>query len=135
MTLAVEERATPFEIIRTWAPRVIAAALFLFVGSIKFRARSPWVQIFQQIGFGEWFRYFTGVLQISGALLVLIPRTFPIGILILACTMAGAMAAWIFLLGAPFNAMIPGVLLLGLLFVGGERLIDTVAAVYDRRRS
>jgi putative oxidoreductase len=124
MKLLLEERTAPFDIIRTWAPRLIAAALFLFVGSNKFADRSPWIQIFQQIGFGQWFRYFTGVLQVGGALLVLIPRTFPVGILILACTMAGAMAAWIFFLGAPFNAMIPGALLLGLLFVGGERLID-----------
>src|SRR5437867_13393265 len=121
MKLILEERTTPLDIIGKWIPRLMAAAFFLLVGSNKFAARSPWVQIFEQIGFGQWFRYFTGVLQIGGALLVLIPRTFPIGILMLACTMAGAVAAWIFFLGAPFNAMIPGALLLGLLFVGGER--------------
>jgi hypothetical protein len=45
--------------------------------------------------------------------------------------MAGAMAAWIFVLGAPFNAIIPGVLLLCLLFAGGESLMDLFSS---RRR-
>jgi hypothetical protein len=61
---------------------------------------------------------------------VLIPRTFAFGILILGCTMAGAVAAWIFFLGEPFFAFIPGALLLGLMFVGGEEIIELV----DRKR-
>src|SRR2546430_2861644 len=35
---------------------------------------SEWVRIFDRIGLGQWFRYFTGALQVTGALLVLIPR-------------------------------------------------------------
>ncbi len=132
MRLLLEEPRSPLDILRTWGPRLIVAALFFFVGKAKFAAHSQWVQIFTQIGFGQWFRYFTGTLQVLGALLVLIPRTFAVGILILACTMAGAMASWVFFLGAPFNAMIPGALLLGLLFVGGEGLVDLYSSF--RRR-
>jgi hypothetical protein len=58
----------------------------------------------------------------------LIPRTFALGIVIVGCTMAGAMASWIFLLGEPLNAFIPGALLLGLVFIGGEELIDFLSA-------
>jgi hypothetical protein len=54
---------------------------------------------------------------------VLIPRTFPVGILVLASTMLGAMAAWIFFLGSPFSALFPGVVLGGLLVVGGGEVI------------
>jgi hypothetical protein len=68
-------------------------------------------------------RFFTGGIQIVGGLLVLIPCTFAFGILILACTMLGAMALWVFLLGAPL-ALIPGALLGGLLAVGGEDLLS-----------
>jgi hypothetical protein len=57
---------------------------------------------------------------------VLLPKTFPFGILLIGCTMAGAMAAWIFFLGQPFTAIIPGGLLIGLLFLGGEDLSDMV---------
>ena len=134
MKLLYEERISGFDIVRRWLPRLGVAIFFLFVGTAKFRVQSSWVRIFEQIGFGEWFRYFTGTLQVLGAVLVLIPRTFVIGILILACTMAGAMAAWIFRLGAPFNAVIPAILLLGLLFVAGEALID-LTEVYRNRSS
>jgi putative oxidoreductase len=129
MKLLIEERITPFDIIRQWAPRLIAATLFLFVGASKFSKHSEWVGIFTKIGFGQWFRYFTGVLQVGGAVFLLIPRTFPIGILMLACTMAGAMASWIFFLGMPLNAIIPGALLLGLVFVGGERVFEFVSSL------
>jgi putative oxidoreductase len=107
---------------QTWLPRIAVAVVFLFVGKAKFGAQSGWVGIFDQLGLGQWFRYLTGALQVGGALLVLIPRTFPIGILILACTMLGAMAAWIFRLGAPFNALIPAAILGGLLITGGQEL-------------
>jgi putative oxidoreductase len=132
--LLLEERATRFDTVRRWLPRAGVAVLFLLVGNAKFSAHSPWIRIFEQIGLGQWFRYFTGILQVTGAVLVLIPRTFVIGILILACTMVGAMASWIFFLGAPFNAIIPGALLLSLLFVGGEALIDLVPRVRHKMR-
>src|SRR5690349_16331167 len=122
MSLLLEKKGTiPVE---TWVIRAGVALLFVFVGQSKFSNRSQWVAIFNQIGFGQWFRYFTGVLQITGGLLTLTPRTFVYGILTLASTMAGAMAAWIVFLGSPVTAIIPGFLLLGLFFVGGEELIE-----------
>jgi putative oxidoreductase len=126
LTLVEEHRGA----LQTWLPRVAVAVVFGFIGQGKFGAHSSWIQIFDRIGFGQWFRYLTGVLQVGGALLVLIPRTFPIGIFILACTMLGAMAAWIFILGAPFNALIPAVILGGLLIAGGE---DTMR-LFSRRK-
>jgi uncharacterized membrane protein YphA (DoxX/SURF4 family) len=120
-----------FDLLKTWLIRIIAAMLYLSVGWSKFSPRSQWVRIFAQIGFGQWFRYVTGILQVGGALMVLIPRLVPVGIVILVCTMVGAMTAWIFILGAPLNAMIPGALAMGLLAVGGEDLVDFV---YRRKR-
>jgi putative oxidoreductase len=76
-----------------------------------------WVKLFDQIG-GTWFRYLTGLLQVTGAVLVLVPRTFLIGIVILACTMAGAVAIWVVWFAAPGTAIIPGVLLVALVIVG-----------------
>src|SRR5437870_11988525 len=111
LKLLLDEPRGPFDVVRKWAPRLAVALLFFLVGTNKFAAHTEWVRIFERIGFGQWFRYFTGVLQAAGALLVLIPRTFPIGILILACTMAGAMAAWIFFLGEPFAFVFPAALL------------------------
>jgi hypothetical protein len=100
-----------------WFPRLVIATVFLLIGRSKFAAQSVYVQIFEQIGFGVWFRYLTGAMQMAGALLVLIPRTFGIGILMIASTMVGAMIAWIFFLGSPGTAVIPGVLLAALVGV------------------
>jgi putative oxidoreductase len=126
MRLLLEERRSVMDVAGTWLPRIVVGMLFIFVGKSKFAEHSEWVAIFAKIGFGQWFRYFTGVLQVVGGVLVLIPKTFVFGILLIGCTMAGAMVAWIFFLGQPFTAIIPGTLLIGLLFVGGEELSDMV---------
>ena len=55
--------------------------------------------------------------------MVLVPRTFLLGIMMLAVTMLGAMIAWVFLLGAPFNAVFPGALLIGLIVIAAEDLV------------
>jgi len=120
--------ALPLE---SWLIRAGTALLFIYVGQSKFATRSEWIGIFNQIGLGQWFRYFTGTLQVVGGLLTLIPRTFVYGIAILASTMAGAMAAWTFFLGSPVNAIIPGGLLLGLFFVGGEELIELASKMRE----
>lgn len=116
------------EVLRRWLLRAIVGVVFIFIGKSKFDAHSDWIGIFQRIGVGQWLRYFTGVFQVGGGLLVLIPRTFAIGIAMLAFTMAGAMAAWVFFLGAPFNALIPGAILGGLFAIGGDELIELVSA-------
>jgi hypothetical protein len=110
--------------LRRWLPRLAVAGFFFFVGKSKFGAQSGWIKTFEQIGFGQWFRYVTGSIQIVGAIAVLVPRIFLLGIAMLACTMLGAMAAWVFLLGAPFNAVFPGALLAGLILVAAEDLVN-----------
>src|SRR5215471_6069039 len=94
---AEKKEAIPIE---TWLIRAGVALLFILVGQSKFATRSQWVAIFDQIGFGQWFRYLTGTLQVAGGLIMLIPRTFVYGIIVLASTMIGAIAAWIFFLGS-----------------------------------
>jgi putative oxidoreductase len=106
------------DVLYKWFPRIALAGVFLMIGESKFDPTSFYVRIFQQIGFGDWFRYLTGALQIGGAILVLIPRTFLIGIAVLACTMVGAVLAWILFLGDASAAPIPGILLVIILAVG-----------------
>ena len=103
--------------LRTWLPRVAIALVFVSVGSSKF-SDPMWVRLFGQIGLGQWFRYLTGVMQIAGGLLVLIPRTSLAGIVLVACTMLGASVAWLTVLHAPWNAPIPGAIFAILVAIG-----------------
>ena len=112
--------------LKVWLPRVAAALLFFFIGLSKFGRQSRWITTFEQIGFGQWLRYATGILQLVGAIMVLVPRVFLWGIVALASTMAGAMVAWIFFLRVPFNAAFPGALLIGLIVLAAEDLVNLV---------
>lgn len=124
LVLFREQRDSRMDVAKRWAIRTVIGVLFVFIGRSKFADHSEWVRVFAQIGLGQWFRYFTGILQILGGILVLIPRTFAVGILILASTMLGAAAFWILIGGEPLFAMIPTAILMALLFCGGEQLID-----------
>jgi putative oxidoreductase len=44
------------------------------------------VQTFAAIGWGQWFRYLTGLIDLAGALLALVPRWTCYGALLLTCT-------------------------------------------------
>ena len=102
---------------RMWLPRVALAIVFLLFGGLKFPAHSMYVRIFEAIGVGQWFRYVTGVIEIGGAALLLIPRTVGLGVVLLSCTMVGAVSFWV-LNRNLFAALVPGVLLLALAGLG-----------------
>lgn len=114
LRLAPEETRSRIDVLIAWILRLGVAAVFFSVGSSKFGAHSSWIKIFEQIGLGQWFRYATGILQIIGAALVLIPRTSLFGLGILASTMAGAVTVWLVVFHAPDNAVIPGIILIAL---------------------
>lgn len=87
--------------------RVVRAALpipfgllFVYIGWTKFGSHSMWVQVFARIGLGQWFRYFTGAMQLTGGLLLAVPRTRIVGSAMIACTMLGAVVVDLFILNA-----------------------------------
>ncbi|HUB77608.1 MAG TPA: DoxX family protein [Bryobacteraceae bacterium] len=90
-----------------WVLRGGVAAAFAMFGAEKF-SDPQWVKIFQQIGYGQWFRGFSGVVEILGGLLVLLPWTVTPGLALLGGTMFSAALIWIFMLGQGANAIIPG---------------------------
>src|SRR5687768_9101345 len=71
-------------------PAVAIGILFIFIGYGKFANRGVWVTIFEQIGLGQWFRIFTGVVQVTGGALMIPRRTRTAGAVLLGCTMFGA---------------------------------------------
>ena len=92
-------------------PAVAIGLLFVFIGYGKFENRGVWVQIFEQIGLGQWFRIFTGVVQVTGGVLMIARRTRTAGAVLLGCTMAGAALVDIVVIGSPV-AIVPLLLLI-----------------------
>ncbi len=124
LNLIIDEKPQRIDVLMTWLPRVAVALAFFGFGYQKFAGDAMWIRVFDRIGFGQWFRYFTGVMQIGGALLVLIPRTFVLGMAMLACTMVGAMTFWVVVAKQPFAAIIPGFVFVALLAVAAPRLLQ-----------
>ena len=103
-----------------WLLRAAVGFVFASLGWEKITARGDtmWFTLFAHIGWGQWFRYFTGALQIAGGILMVVPRTAPIGTFILAGTMAGAILFHLFVLGDPFSSIIPALLLVAIVIIG-----------------
>jgi len=123
LNLLVEDRPQRIDVLMMWLPRIAVTLAFLGFGWQKFAGDRMWIRVFDQIGFGQWFRYFTGTMQVAGALLVLVPRTFLLGMAVLACTMVGAMTFWIAVARQPFAAIIPGFVLVALVAVATPSLL------------
>lgn len=85
--------------ILSWVASILLAVIFLSEGAAKFPESRMWLRIFDQIGFGQWFRYVTGVVEIVGALLLLVPATRYVGAALLMCTMLGALLVHAFIMG------------------------------------
>jgi putative oxidoreductase len=102
-----------------WAVRGGVACIFFVFGLEKFSAdpSSHWVTLFHQIGAGDWFRNFAGVVEILGALLVLVPKTAMAGLALLAATMAAAVLILVFVLGRTADSLFPGVFFIALVVI------------------
>ncbi|RRO18742.1 DoxX family protein [Saccharopolyspora rhizosphaerae] len=108
-----------------WVLQVLLAAFFVFAAAPKLLGDPLAVQMFDQIGFGQWFRHFTGAVELAGAIGLLIPRLCGLAAFGLALVMVGAALAELFPLGAPALALPPLALCLLFLFLAWARR-DTV---------
>jgi len=82
-----------------WTLRVFVALVFLYQGFDKFGTRRLWIRVFTEIGIGQWFRYATGIAEIAGATLILVPRATSVAVTILLCILVGAFFAHVFIIG------------------------------------
>ncbi len=90
-----------------WVLQIGAAGMFLMVGFLKLSGNAQMVGLFEGIGVGQWFRYLTGILEVAGAILLLLPRTSGLGALMLAGVMVGAVVTHLFIVGgSPLGAII-----------------------------
>jgi putative oxidoreductase len=89
-----------------WILQIGAAGMFLMVGLFNSPAIRGWSGCLTQ-GVGQWFRFVTGLLEVPGAILLLIPRLSGLGALLLVGVMLGAVATHLFVIGgSPLGAII-----------------------------
>jgi putative oxidoreductase len=111
--LKLLSESEPRNVVAEWTIRAGVAAFFIIFGLEKFSddPASHWVRLFREIGAGDWFRYFTGVTEVLGGVLVLVPRTTLVGLILLALTMTAAALIVAFVLGHAADAVFPSVFL------------------------
>ncbi|MFJ7269979.1 DoxX family protein [Streptomyces sp. NPDC099050] len=76
--------------IALWTCQALLVLVFLAAGSAKLLGAEAMVEAFDDIGAGQWLRYFTGVAEVAGALGLLAPRLVGLAALGLAGLMIGA---------------------------------------------
>ena len=111
-----------------WVLTLFIAGMFLFAAAMKLSAQPMMVAMFGQIGLGQWFRVFTGTLEVLGAVLVLVPATAVYGALLLAVVMIGAIITHLFIIGG--SPLIPIALLasaIAIAYLRREQISSRVA--------
>ena len=78
-------------------------------GSAKLFGNPMMIEVFGNLGLGQWFRYLTGAIEVFSAVIMLIPPVIPIGALLLIGTMCGAVWAHVFVIGG--SPLVPVILL------------------------
>ena len=73
-----------------WILAIVLALVFVLAGGVKLIGTPGMVAEFAQIGVGQWFRIVTGLVEVSGAIGLLIPKFRFWAALQIATVMIGA---------------------------------------------
>lgn len=76
----------PFDIL-LWCVEAFLALVFVSTAWAKLMGKPEMVALFTAVGFGQWLRYVTGFLKLTGAGLIMVPKTRRIGAALLATIM------------------------------------------------
>jgi uncharacterized membrane protein YphA (DoxX/SURF4 family) len=82
---ATRDAATgpPLDIL-LWCVQAVLALVFVSASLAKLMGKPEMVALFTAVGFGQGFRYVTGVLELTGAVLIMVPKTRITGAALLA---------------------------------------------------
>lgn len=95
----------------TTAAQILTTLAFLSLGIAKLIGAGMMVDAFETLGYGQWARYVTGLIEILAALMLWFGGLQRVGAALLFCTSVGAVVAHVLILGpSPIPAAILGVL-------------------------
>jgi putative oxidoreductase len=120
----------PSRRIGAWTLQAVLATAFLAAGSAKLAGVPFMVDLFAQIGLGQWFRVATGVVEVTGAVALLVPGLASVGALWLGGTMVFAVATHVFVLHtSPAAAIVLGVLNAVVVYLRRDELVALLQRV------
>jgi putative oxidoreductase len=113
--------------IGAWVVQGVVAAAFFAGGAAKLAGAAFMVQLFDQIGLGQWFRYVTGIVEITGALALIYPGLASLGGLWLGGTMVAAVLTHLVVLHtSPAPAVVLGALNALIIYLRRDELADFI---------
>ncbi len=86
-------------LIALWTLSGLVALAFMGAGGGKVAGTAVMVELFDKVGLGQWFRYFTGLLEVAAGIGLLIPRYAFYAAVLLAIVMVGAIIAHVTVVG------------------------------------
>jgi len=86
-------------LITLWILSSLVALAFIGAGGAKLAGAAAMVAVFDKAGLGQWFRYFTGFLEVAAGIGLLISRYAFYAAVLLAIVMVGAIIAHLTVLG------------------------------------
>jgi putative oxidoreductase len=99
MTTAVPAVSGKGRLITLWILSGLVAPVFIAAGGAKLAGVPVMVEMFDKVGLGQWFRYFTALLEVAGAIGLLMSRFAFYAAVLLAIVMVGAIIAHVTVLG------------------------------------
>jgi putative oxidoreductase len=118
-----------------WVLQVVVAATFFAAGAAKLAGVPLMIQIFDQIGVGQWFRLVTGVVEIVGAFALVYPGMAAIGGLWLGFTMVCAVALHFLVLpSSPAPAAVLLALNALIVYLRRDELVTLASNAQSRQR-
>jgi len=89
--------------------KIIIGLAFAAAGLAKLAGVEMMVATFEAVGFGQWLRYLTGIIEVGAAILLFVPGLQVVGAGLLVCTMTGAVLTHLLIIGpSAVPALVPG---------------------------
>lgn len=103
--------------------RALLTFAFVAAGGAKLVGVEMMVATFETIGFGQWFRYLTGLIEVVGAILLWVPGRQVVGAALLGGTMVGAVLTHWFILGpSAVPAIVLGLVCTAVLYLHRDQI-------------
>jgi putative oxidoreductase len=132
-TVTVPRRESRGVNIALWALQALLALAFVSAGLVKLGGQQVQVDLFAEIGAGQWLRYVVGVLEVAGGVGVLVRRLSGLAALGLAGLMLGAVVTNVAVIGV--SPLVPAAFLVLAALVAWGRRAETSTLPKLLRRS